>query len=91
MKNTRISTEIKRLSEEQIFLKNQRKTVKLIGERQVEPEVAAYKVFNNKETLRHLFEAYAILRGKDRIECKNKEINKTLVERLVLEYKEMVV
>ena len=89
MKNTKIRIEVKRLSEEQIFLKNQRKTVNLIGERIMEPDVASYKVFQNKEILRHLFVAYATLKGKELPKCVNKEINKSLVDKLVLEYTEL--
>lgn len=86
MKNIEIKNEIKRLSEEQIFLKNQRKTINLVGERKIDSYSAVLKVQANKDLLRHLFEAYAILRGKERTKCVNKEINERLVENLVSQY-----
>ena len=88
MKYTKIRTEIKRLSEEQISLKPQRKTTSFTGVRTIEPSTATYMVVANKDTLRHLFEVYAILRGKERQICVKKEINKLLVDALVLKYQE---
>ena len=59
-----LKAEIKRLSEYQIYLKNQRKTVKLVGERRMEPSEAAWKHRVGREQLRILFAAYGIMRGK---------------------------
>ena len=81
-----IKTEIVNLSKEQISLKEQRKTIKFTGTRTVQPDVASYKVMNNKTKLRHLFETYAILKGKERQVCTKKEISQPLVDKLVLEY-----
>lgn len=86
MKNLEIKNEIKRLSEEQIFLKNQRKTIKLVGERKMDSYSAILKVQANKDLLRHLFEAYAIIRGKERLKCVHKEINEKLIQNLILKY-----
>lgn len=83
-----IRTEITNLSNEQIILKQQRKTIKFTGTRTVQPEVAAYKVVDNKTKLRHLFEAYAVLRGKERQICIKKEISKSLVDKFVEQYQE---
>ena len=83
-----IKTEIVNLSKEQISLKEQRKTIKFTGTRTVQPDVASYKVGDNKTKLRHLFEAYAILKGKERQVCTKKEISQSLVDKLVLEYQE---
>lgn len=88
MKNLEIKNEIKRLSEEQIFLKNQRKTIKLVGERKMDSYSAILKVQANKDLLRHLFEAYAIIRGKERLKCVHKEINEKLIENLISKYTE---
>jgi len=82
-----IRTEIVTLSNEQITLKEQRKTIKFTGTRTVQPEVASYKVGENKNKLRYLFEAYAILKGKERQVCTKKEISQSLVDKLILEYK----
>lgn len=85
MKNLEIKNEIKRLSEEQVFLKNQRKTVKFVGERKIDSYEAVLKHQSNRELLRHLFEAYSLIRGKERSKS-NKEINKKLVQNLILKY-----
>lgn len=55
---------IKELSETQIELKNQRKTVRLIGTRTIEPWLAASEHSIIREELRLLFAAYGVLRGK---------------------------
>lgn len=59
-----LKAEIKRLSEYQIYLKNQRKTVKLVGERRMEPSEAAWKHRVGREQLRIMFAAYGLMRGK---------------------------
>lgn len=56
-----IRTEIKKLSEEQRIAKNLRKP-----NSGVEQWKAQMNVWNNKNHLRHLFQAYAILKGKER-------------------------
>ncbi len=55
---------IKSMAEEQKFLKNQRKTEYLVGERKMPADEAAYKHFSNREKLRVLYAAYGILSGK---------------------------
>jgi len=59
-----LKAEIKRLSEYQIYLKNQRKTVKLVGDRVIWPSEAAWKHRVGREQLRIMFAAYGIMRGK---------------------------
>jgi hypothetical protein len=59
-----LKNDIKKLSEEQKFLRNQRKTVYIKGERTMEPWVAAMKHQANREKLRIMFAAYGLMRGK---------------------------
>jgi hypothetical protein len=59
-----LKNDIKKLSEEQRFLRNQRKTVNIKGERTMEPWVAAMKHRANREKLRIMFAAYGLMRGK---------------------------
>lgn len=84
----KIRTEIKTLSEQQTVLKPQRKTVYFTGERTTDSESAAYKVIDNRNKLRHLFEAYAILKGKDRQVHTKAEISESLVNKYVEQYTE---
>lgn len=62
---------IKNMAEEQKFLKNQRKTEKLVGERKISPSDAVWKHYCNREQLRMLYAAYGILRGKKYSEIEN--------------------
>ena len=59
----KMKADIKTKVEEQRFLKNQRKTVKLVGERKVEPSVATYRHQTNREDLRIMYAAYGVARG----------------------------
>jgi hypothetical protein len=67
-----IKNDIKKLSEEQRFLKNQRKDVHLKGERILDPKKAAYKHMSNREDLRILYAAYGLMRGKSFSQTENK-------------------
>ena len=49
----------------QRFLRNQRKTVKIQGSRQVEPWVATMKHHQGRENLRTMYAAYAVMSGKE--------------------------
>lgn len=55
---------IKEKSENQKFYKSQRKTVKLVGERKISPDEARWKHTNNRHSLRILYAAYGLLKGK---------------------------
>lgn len=92
-----IKETIKVLSKEQIELRNQRKTVHLKGERTM-PAVgytqvpgykwipgAADKHRANRYLLRHLFIAYAKLRGKE-IPKSKKPVNDKLVNEFLEKY-----
>jgi len=70
-----LKSDIKKLSEEQKFLRNQRKTVNIKGERTMEPWVAAMKHRANREKLRIMFAAYGLMRGQSfsQIESKHSE------------------
>lgn len=61
----KLKESIKNASEKQKFYKNQRKTVKLKGEREISPDEATYKHQSNRGVLRIMYAAYAIMRGKD--------------------------
>jgi hypothetical protein len=89
---------IKTKAEEQIFLKNQRKTVKLVGERKIEPSDATYKHQTNREDLRIMYAAYGIARGKSFSQTENhySEENHPLqkyqktIDRILEKYKVLV-
>ncbi len=52
----------------QTFLKNQRKTVKIVGKREMPASEATMKHLQNRAELRAMYMAYAMLRGKENIE-----------------------
>jgi hypothetical protein len=56
--------EIAELENEQKIIKPQRKTVHFTGERTMGPAEATYKSSSNSETLRAMYAAYNLLRGK---------------------------
>jgi hypothetical protein len=60
----KMKADIKVKSEEQRFLKNQRKTVHIVGERKMEASDATYRHQTNREDLRILYAAYGLARGK---------------------------
>ena len=86
---------IKTMAEEQRFLKNQRKTEKLVGNRKMPAWEATYKHQSNREKLRVLYAAYGVLRGKSYSEIEShydeenhplKEYDKA-IERVLIEHK----
>lgn len=84
----KIKEEIKKLSAEQVINKQQRKTVKLVGERTIEPYKALIQHKRNRYELFHLYLAYAKIRNReDRIKLKEgTDVNKTYVDKLVQQY-----
>lgn len=60
----KMKSDIKVMIEEQRFLKNQRRTEKLVGERKISPSDATYKHQVNREDLRVMYAAYGVARGK---------------------------
>lgn len=60
----KMKADIKAKVEEQLFYKNQRRTVKLVGERKISPSEAAWKHQANRHTLRLMYAAYGLARGK---------------------------
>lgn len=68
----KLKSEIKVLAETQKDLKNQRRTVKLLGERTIDPEEATYKHMSNREILRAMYGAYGLARGKSLSQTENK-------------------
>lgn len=68
----KMKADIKIKVEEQKFLKNQRKTEKLVGERKMPAWEATYKHQCNREDLRILYAAYGLARGKSFSVTENK-------------------
>jgi len=62
---------IKDMAEKQRFLKNQRKTEKLQGERKMSPTDATYEHQVNREKLRVCYAALGVLKGKKYSEIEN--------------------
>ena len=60
-----LKAKIKVAADYQIFLKNQRRTVRLTGKREMEPWMATMKHRQNRLTLRAMYAAYAKLKGRD--------------------------
>ena len=71
----KMKADIKAKVEEQLFYKNQRRTVKLVGERKIHPNEASWKYNANKHTLRIMYAAYGFIRGKsfEQVENNHKE------------------
>ena len=95
----KLKKEIIELSEKQRFFKQQRKTVKLVGERKVEPWRATMEHSLNRTTLRLLHAAYGLMRGKtfNQIECGYPNETHPLhqfkkqIDELILKYNEPIV
>jgi len=66
MKYQAIRQAIQTLVDEQVTFKPQRKTVHFKGTRTLDSRSAFYKVLANKQKLRNLYAAYAILKGVER-------------------------
>ena len=79
---------IKSLSEDQIKYKPLRKPQNTFsqGDAGLTPHGAQLLVIKNKYELRHLFQAYSILKGKQRPELKRKDISESYVTKLVEKY-----
>jgi hypothetical protein len=59
----KMKADIKVIAEEQKFLKNQMKTVHIVGERKMDAGSASYKHLCNRQDLRILYAAYGVARG----------------------------
>lgn len=77
--------EIKNLAEQQVGLKNQRKTVHLIGDRTMSPTEALYKHAANRYQLRIMYAALGLLRGRDieTVDSNHADLNMRAVNQLV--------
>jgi hypothetical protein len=67
----KMKEDIKVKAEEQKFLKNQGKTVYIVGERTMPASEAWYKHYINREDLRVLYAAYGIAKGKSFSQIEN--------------------
>jgi hypothetical protein len=91
--------EIKQMSKEQTFLKDQRKSVYNKSERVMEPWKASYKHNSNREDLRLMYAAYGIMRGRtfSQIENTHPEESHPLrafqrdIDKLIEQYEQEVV
>ena len=94
----KMKEDIKTKVEEQKFLKNQRKTVKIVGERLIPAKDATYKHQTNREDLRIMYAAYGLARGHSfsQTESQHAEENHPLqkyqksIDRLLEKYKVLV-
>jgi len=59
-----LKNEIKNLSDDQLYLKDQRKSKKIVGNRKLQPWEAEMLHKSNREKLRIMFAAYGLMRGK---------------------------
>jgi len=59
-----LKNEIKQLSEDQLYLKDQRKSKNINGTRKLQPWEAEMLHKSNREKLRIMFAAYGLMRGK---------------------------
>jgi hypothetical protein len=66
-----LKRKIKELSETQRYLKDQRKTDKIVGERKMQPWEATMQHWSNRETLRIMYAAYGVARGKSFSQIEN--------------------
>jgi len=88
-----LKNEIKSLSANQKVLKNQRKTIHLIGERTIAPDLATMRHKFNRYSLRYLYIAYGFMRGKtiEQIEgVKHGEFSVKKVNEIIAKYGEVV-
>ena len=67
----KMKEDIKTKAKEQLFLKNQRKDVHMVGERVITAKDAQYKHFCNREDLRVMYAAYGLARGKSFSQTEN--------------------
>lgn len=81
-----IKNEIVELSKYQREVKANRKTVNFEGKRIMSANEANWQVLKNRERLRHLFIAYAILKGKEPVYPTKTEYSQLLVDKLVQQY-----
>ena len=68
----KMKLDIKKMVELQKFYKNQRRTEKLVGKREMPTYEAAYKHQSNREDLRAMYAAYGQARGKSFSVVENK-------------------
>lgn len=81
---------IKDLASKQYGLKQQRKTINFQGERTLQPWEAATKHLSNRDTLRHMYMAYGLIKGREQSEIELApltEINMQVVNKLIEQYK----
>lgn len=92
-----LKLKIKELVESQKELKNQRKTIYLVGERIMEPWQASLKHASQRHQLRLLYAAYGLMRGKSFYKTETSEATihpleafRNEIDRLVEQYSEII-
>lgn len=88
-----LKSEIKKHVEKQKALKNQRKTVNIVGERTMPTYEATYQHHFCRESLRTMYIAYGFMRGKtiEQMEAPNsKPYSESAVDAIILKYGEVV-
>lgn len=87
---TAMKADIKRLSAEQKDMRTQRKSVHFTGTRTVSANIAAHRHYWNRINLMHMFHVYAVMRGKEPVEPKHKELNHNSITKLFNYYGKIV-
>lgn len=85
-----LKNEIKKLAEGQAILRDQRKTVHNKLERTISPNEATWKHIANREKLRLMYAAYAILRGKTIEDYNAQNPTKKEDKKSILDYKSQI-
>jgi len=97
----KMKADIKTMVEKQKELKNQRRTVKLVGKRTMSPSDAAYKHMSNREDLRMMYAAYGISRGRSVFQIEShcptenhplsEPYHQNMIDKILKKYKTLVV
>lgn len=67
----KMKVDIKAIAEEQKFLRNQRKSVHIVGERKMPEWEAENRHRSNRERLRVMYAAYGLIKGKSYSQIEN--------------------
>lgn len=84
----KLKQQIKVLAEQQLALKNQRKTANRKGPKTMEPWQASLTHQNNRAILRELYYAYGSIRGKKSEDKSKTPINMDNVNKIITQYAE---
>jgi len=88
-----VKAQIKVLAENQKVLKNQRKTINIVGERIMEPWQATYRHQSNREELNSLYQTLAFLRGRTLEEIKKQGgewSSQSIIDSIIKKYEQTI-